>query len=75
LTFVNNAEYDEGLYIQLEQFLKARGDPEQADEVFITGHERAKDERLHWFSWIRSWTGRNGILRFPWMILLVNSNL
>jgi hypothetical protein len=57
LTFVDNAEYDGGLYIQLEQFLKARGDPEQADDVFIRGQERAKDERLQpfSFSWIRSW--------------------
>jgi hypothetical protein len=57
LRFVDNAGYDEGLYIQLEQFLKARGYPEQADTVFITGQERGKDERLQRFSspWIRSW--------------------
>jgi Pentapeptide repeats (9 copies) len=57
LTFVDNAEYDEGLYIGLEQFLKGRADLEQADAVFIRGQERAKDERLQPFSfaWIRSW--------------------
>jgi len=54
LTFIDKAEYDEGLYIQMEQFLKARGDPEEADEVFISSQERAK-KRLHSWPLIRSW--------------------
>jgi Pentapeptide repeats (9 copies) len=57
LTFVDDGEYDEGIYVQLEQFLKAQGDFERADDVFIRGQERAKDERLQpfLFPWIRSW--------------------
>ena len=55
LAFLDNAEYDEGVYIQLEQFLEARGDPEQADQVFIRREERGQGERLHSFAWVRSW--------------------
>lgn len=55
LRFINNAQYDESLYIQLEQFLRTRGDPEQADKVFIRGQKRARHERLEGFLWYRSW--------------------
>jgi len=72
LKFVDDAEYDEGLYIQLEQFLKARGDPEQADKVFIRGQERARDERLHGFSLVRSWILAlvTAYGRRPWLALV-----
>ena len=55
LAFLDNAEYDESLYMQLEQFLKAQGNREQADEVYIHGQERARDERLDCFSRAKSW--------------------
>jgi hypothetical protein len=72
LEFLTNSQYDPGLYVQLENYLKETGDTELADAVFIAGQERKSDESSDLYSRIK---GRflglvTGHGRRPWQIFI-----
>ena len=47
--------YSVDIYSRLEEYLRKQGYTEEANEVFIEGKSRQRQERLHGLTWLWSW--------------------
>jgi hypothetical protein len=51
LAFVSAAEFDPRIYVELEEFLKGKGEMDFATRVFLERNDRFRDERAHGVNW------------------------
>jgi hypothetical protein len=75
--FLEQADYDPGIYNQFDSFLRAQGDYDDADNVFVHSQSRNRDERLNhdWVANLRSWLWFvfSGYGHLAWLSLIWSS--
>ena len=74
---MEQADYDPGIYNQFDSFLRAQGDYDDADNIFVHSQSRNRDERLNhdWVANLRSWLwfAFTGYGRLVWLSLIWSS--
>jgi hypothetical protein len=72
LRFIDGSEFDPGLYFKLETFLKAEGQTNAADQVFIHEQNRDRQTRLKGMDYFKNlvWGAVTGFGRKVWLALV-----